>query len=610
MCGIAGYLGTRPLDETPIRACLAQMRRRGPDHASWHQCASARDRYAYLLFTRLSIIDLDPRANQPFCIGSKWMTYNGELYNYLELRNDLQREGHTFSTTSDTEVLLRAIDAWGWGALDRFEGMWALAVYDEADRSLTLARDRFGEKPLYIWSDGPDLYFGSEVKFLVSLAGRKPDVNLNQLFRYLVNGYKALYKSDESFYHGISEVPPATIVRIDATGSRVEHRYWQLGFCPAETMSYGDAVDGARARLIRSVGLRLRADVPLAFCMSGGVDSNALISIAKNVYAYDVHGFTIVNEDEWYDEQELVRCAVSAQDLRHTAVPVNTEKFLPNLRELVRHHDAPVSTITYYAHWQLMQVVAQHGYRISVSGTAADELFSGYYDHHLAYFYDVREDATIHGPARAGWSDHVQPMVRNPFLKDPDLFIKDPGFRDYIYLDAEEFAGYLRHRWEEPFEERPYSSSVLRNRMLNELLHENVPAILHEDDLNAMYFSVENRSPYLDRELAEFCYRIPTRHLMGDGYAKRVLRDAVHGIAPDAIVENRRKVGFNASIFSFLNVADDEVRSAILDDSPVFEYIHRAKIESLIRRDHLPNSESKFMFYFLSAKMFLEEVAA
>jgi len=143
--------------------------------------------------------------------------------------------------------------------------------------------------------------------------------------------------------------------------------------------------------------------------------------------------------------------------------------------------------------------------------------------------------------------------------------------------------------------------------MLNELFSESVPVILHEDDLNAMYYSIENRSPFLDRNLFEFCSRIPTRYLIRDGYAKVILRDAMKGIVPSKILLNRRKVGFNAPIFSFLNIKNNEVRSWLLDDSKIFEHVHRHKIEELIKKEYLPNSESKFLFYFLCAKVFLEE---
>jgi asparagine synthase (glutamine-hydrolysing) len=610
MCGIAGYAGTRMLDDVTLDGCLRVMRRRGPDHAARAHWVNPAQRHVHFLHTRLNIIDLDERANQPMVVGLQSMIFNGELYNYVELRSRLQRHGREFRTSSDTEVFLSAIDRDGGSAFDACEGMWALAVYDEASGSVILSRDRFGEKPLYLYRDDTGLYFGSEVKFIAALLGRRLQVNLEHLTRYMVNGYKALYKNGQSFFHGITELPSATALRIDADGREYLQKYWEPRHCPVEGMSYAEAVAGARERLVRSVELRLRADVPLAFCQSGGVDSNALISIAKRVFGYDVHGFTIVNSDERYDEEDVVRDAVAELGTRHTAIPAETRDFLPRLRALVRQHDAPVYTITYYAHWLLMEAVAAHGYRISVSGTAADELFTGYYDHHLAYLYEVRNDAALHARSKQAWLEHIQPLVRNPLLSDPDLFIKGPAFRDHIYFDAEAFSTYLAQPWSEPFREHAFTESVLRNRMMNELFHEATPVILHEDDLNAMYYSIENRSPYLDRELFEFCSRIPSRHLVHDGFAKAVLRDSMRGIVPNAVLDSRRKVGFNAPIFSFLDVRDPEVRAQLLDDSPIFEHVRRDRIGDLIDKASLPNSQSKFLFYFLNSKMFLEEFAA
>ncbi|HMK15835.1 MAG TPA: asparagine synthase C-terminal domain-containing protein, partial [Methanomicrobiales archaeon] len=277
------------------------------------------------------------------------------------------------------------------------------------------------------------------------------------------------------------------------------------------------------------------------------------------------------------------------------------------LRLLVRHHDAPVYTISYYAHWLLMERIAASGYRVSVSGSAGDELLSGYYDHHLMYLAEMHADPALYEEARSAWEKHIRPMVRNPHLRDPGLFVRDPGFRDHLTLNSEEFRTYLKKDWSEPFTEEAYNGSLLRNRMLNELLHESIPVVLHEDDINAMYFSIENRSPFLDRELVEFCNRIPTRHLIRDGRAKAILRDAMRGIVPDVVVDERRKVGFNVPIFSFLDVKDPAVREEVLGPSPIYDHVRREKIEALMDKPFLENHESLFLFYFLCAKLFLEE---
>ena len=606
MCGIAGYFGINIISADRLERCKQLMERRGPDGNGYLYKKIGKNRHAQLLHSRLRILDLDERSNQPFLTGDDCLTFNGEIYNYLELRNELQKSGELFRTDGDTEVLAKVLQKFGIEGLNLCEGMWAFGWLDQ--HGLILSRDRFGEKPLYIYEDDSGLYFGSEPKFIFALLGYVLPVNKNHLLRYMVNGYKALYKRGDTFFEGLKEVPPGSVLRVDVNGKRTNHKYWLPKFDQQiDGMSFEYAVLNARDALINSVKLRLRSDVPIAFCLSGGIDSNALIAIAKKYLNYDVHGYTIMNTDERYEERDMVNASVNALQLRHTEVPIDASDFLEKLRKLVRYHDSPISTITYYAQWQLMEKIAADGYKVSVSGTAADELFSGYFDHHNLYLASLENNSNEQSSARKNWNEVVAPIVRNPFLQDADCFIKNPNLRDHIFLDAVVFSSFLTFPWNERFAEERYSNILLRNRMNNELFHETVPVILHEDDLNAMYYSVENRSPFLDGKLFEVCQSIPTRHLIRNGRAKAVLREAVRGFAPDVILDNPRKVGFNAPILDYLDLNNPKIRSQILADSPIFEFIKRDAIEVLLNKAHLPNSQSKFLFYFLNAKIFLEE---
>ena len=610
MCGIAGYAGTRRLDDSALLACLSALEQRGPDDSGMKRFAVAGRREVCLVNRRLRIIDLDARAAQPLNFGAHWITYNGELYNYLEQRRALASKGAAFRTESDTEVLLAALDIDGIDALDRCEGMWAFAAFDAGTGSLWLCRDRFGEKPLYVHRDATGIYFASETRALRALTGRAFAPNLDQVTRYLVNGYKSLYKSGETFLQGVTELAPGTWLRIDADGTETKGRYWTPRVEPDDDLSYDAAVIGVRQRLERSVEIRLRADVPLAFCLSGGVDSNAIAAIAKTVHGYHVHGFTVVDRDPRYDEGRLAAQAAAALGIRHSVLTVEPGNVLDDLRTQIRYHDAPVATISYFVHWRLMQKVAAEGYRVAVSGTGADEMFSGYYDHHLFYLAAVRADANRFDEARREWEAHVKPAVRNPFLADPERFVRTPEFRDHIYLGADAFSTLLREPWHEPFVERRYTDAdALRNRMLNEMFEESVPVILHEDDLNAMFYSIENRSPFLDRALFDYAGTIPTRHLVRGGFAKALVRDAVRDLVPAAIVDNRRKIGFNASIHSLLDTRSADVRAALLSDGPIFDLVRREAIAPLLDQAELPNSQSKFLFYFINARLFLDQAA-
>jgi len=213
MCGVAGYIGKARIDKDRVTETLDLMENRGPDHRDWVSFHE-RDVNIALLHSRLSIIDLDERANQPFTIGDCTLVFNGEIYNYIEIRKELKKNGVRFKTHSDTEVLLQAYLVCGEKCVDKFEGMWSFALYDQRKGKLFLSRDRFGEKPLYFFNNVDGFYFGSEIKFIKMLSGKSFSVNYQHLYRYLVNGYKSLYKTEDTFFEKIRPVPPATNVTI------------------------------------------------------------------------------------------------------------------------------------------------------------------------------------------------------------------------------------------------------------------------------------------------------------------------------------------------------------------------------------------------------------
>ena len=605
MCGIAGYIGRFPPGPNDLKKTSEVLKHRGPNYEGFY-IHKLLDNNVALVHRRLSIIDLDNRSNQPFIYEGTVLVFNGEIYNYMEIRKQLKELGHVFKTFGDTEVLAHALHQWGQDALEKLEGMWAFAWYNEESGTMLLSRDRFGEKPLYVWSKNDGLYFASEVKGLAAIANDSPKINENHLIRNLVNGYRSLYKTNETFFLEVKELPPGTCLKIESNGKSFSSNYWKPKFIENNNLSYSDAVDMTREAVINAIKLRMRSDVPIAFCMSGGVDSNSLISVASKILECEVHGFTIVNTDARYEEQSIVDQSVKELGIKHTSVKLNKHNFLKNLRSLINHHDAPVYTISYYLHWQLMQSIADKGYKVTISGTAADELFTGYYDHHNLYLYEVSKNKILYKKSLENWNKYQEKIVRNPYLRDPNLYLKNPKFRDHNFMHNDLFASCLKERWKESFVETDFTESLLRNRMLNEMFAETVPVILHEDDLNAMYFSMENRSPFLDSSLFDLAYSIPSQFLIKDGRAKAVLRDAMQGIVPDIILKERRKVGFNAPILDLLDLNDPDVKGYLLDDSRIYNLVKKENIEKILKQEHFTNSASKFLFNFLNAKIFLE----
>ncbi|MBI4356616.1 MAG: asparagine synthase (glutamine-hydrolyzing) [Gammaproteobacteria bacterium] len=613
MCGIAGFIGYSSIEASKIEKTLSLMKNRGPDVQKYEYVSSFPENgnlNVLFLHSRLSIIDLDERSNQPFTIGNCTVVFNGEIYNYVELKEELKRSGITFGTTSDTEVLLQAYLAYGPDCVKKFEGMWSFAIWDRRNQHLLLSRDRFSEKPLYTYQTSDGLYFASEIKALKALSGKRFKVNQKQLLRYLILGYKSLYKQSETFFEEIRELPYASTLQVDARLNSNIVRYWWPKVEPKK-MSLAEAIEGSRRHLFESIRIRLRSDVPLAFCLSGGVDSASLVSIAAKQFNCDVATFSIIEADERYNEYNNIMATVRDVGCKHTLIEIPQQEGIGRLKALIEYHDVPVATTTFYVHSLLSESIFQNGYRVAFSGTAADELYTGYYDHFLLHLHEMR-GRTGYEDCLKDWQENIARFVRNPILRDPDLYAKNPGFRDHVFDNHREFWDWLTpsasEHFQGAFSEVHFCDSLLRNRMLNELFHEATPVILHEDDLNSMCYSVENRSPYLDSRLCEFMYSVPPEYLIRGGYGKYLLRESVNGILNDQVRLDRQKKGFNASIHSLFDLKNKEVCAQLLDPrNSVFEWVQWDKVAPLFKEDVLPNHYSKFLFSLINAEFFLEQ---
>lgn len=586
---------------------LARLGKRGPDgHGVYHGVVGAQA--VTLLHTRLAVIDLGHAADQPMERDGCVLVFNGEIYNYLELRRDLEALAHTFRTHSDTEVLMAAYQEWGLGCLDKLEGMWAFALFDPAKGQVILSRDRFGEKPLFYRTCQGTVYFASEPKALASISGVPLQVNGDQVRRYLVNGFRSLFKKPETFFDAVHEVPPAHTISLSSAGVGPTKPYWNLRFQPTQ-MSHEEAVAGVSARLDRALEIRLRSDVPLAFCLSGGVDSTSIAAIAARRFGQKIHTFSVIDQDERYNERENIDAFVKDLGCENHLIHTSTDGFFDRMEDLIAYYDAPVPTISYYVHSFLSQEIRARGYKVAMSGTGADEIFTGYYDHYSYWL------ANMHGrddfdQLINDWKGSYGAHVNNPKLQDPLTFVRNPAERGHLYLNREVFNSFMVEAVTEDFSEDAFCGDTLRNRMMNELKHEIVPVILRADDSNSMMWSVENRSPFLDRELVEFLYKVPNERLIHGGYPKWLLRTAVAGVVPDQIRLDRRKRGFNASIDSMVDRTDSKTRDRLLEPSPIFDYVQRDAIERFLSEDMTDNSFSKFLFSFISAKMFLEAAPA
>ena len=609
MCGISGYISDKNfLDNDNIKKTLDLMKRRGPDSQDLFQ-KNYQSKEVALLHSRLNIIDLNSQSNQPFYDKDFILIFNGEIYNYIELRNDLKKKNYTFNTNSDTEVLLKAFQEYGEKCVDYFIGMWSFAIWDLKNKKLFLSRDPFGEKPLYYTLGHNFFFFASEIKFIKSLCKKKFEINKDKIYENIFFGYKSLNKDESTFYKEIYSIENGTNLKIDLNLKIFKNRYWQPKAHIKKNMNAQEAAEGTNYYLTNSLKLRMRSDVPIAFCLSGGVDSGILASHAKKTFEKKISTFSIIDKDPRYNESCNINSIVNDLDCESNSIRIENQQnnFFNRLSDLTNYHDGPIATLSYYVHSYLSESISQNNYKVAISGTGADEIFTGYYDHYLLHFEAINNTKYLENSINS-WKKDVLPNIRNPYLKNPFLYIEDPHNRDLVYEKNFDLFKYSILKKKIQFIEKKYSNELLRNRMMNELTNEVVPVILKHDDLNSMYYSIENRSPYLDRDLVKFAFTIPPHLLISDGYQKKVLRDSAKGVLLDKVRLSKQKKGFNASINSVVDLKNKDVLNFIFNEkSPIIEFVDIKKIKNEIQLDKIPNHISKLIFSIISTKLFLGE---
>ena len=434
MCGISGYLGKNYKKiEKNIFNTLQLMKRRGPDSQNFYN-KNYLDKEILLLHSRLNIIDLNDRSNQPFMDDDLVLVFNGEIYNYLEIKKELIKKNYKFKTESDTEVLLKSYREYGDKCVDYFNGMWSFAIWDLKKKILFLSRDPFGEKPLYYYINNDGFYFASEIKFIESLTNDKLEKNDNKIFQNLFYGYKSLNKTNETFFKNINILEPSTNLIIDLDIKLQSKKYWIPKLDINYSMKSNEASDELKNILLESIKLRMRSDVPIAFCLSGGVDSGFLVSCGKKIFGKEISAFSIIDEDQRYNEKHEIELISNDLGIKSNLFYLNNDKkiFFERLKKLTKYHDGPIATISYYIHSFLSEKISGSGYKVAISGTGADELFTGYYDHFLLQLEAIKS-TNFFEKNLDDWKKYINPILRNKFLKDPFLYIDDPKNRDLVF---------------------------------------------------------------------------------------------------------------------------------------------------------------------------------
>ncbi|OZI72183.1 asparagine synthase (glutamine-hydrolyzing) [Bordetella genomosp. 12] len=580
MCGILGgwWLDRSTPRDVSLAGGLACLKHRGPDDQGHIACPVHRGHLS-LGHTRLSIIDLSHAGHQPMVRGPLTLVYNGEIYNYRELRQTLRAQGHAFDSDSDTEVLLAAWQQWGPAALRRLTGMFAFAVYDARDGSLTLARDAFGIKPLYYSADDQRLVFGSELTAVRALDPSLKRLDHDRAIDYLVRG--RYDNGAGSFIHDLRQLEPAHLLRYEPGAPAIAQRWWQAPVAERYTGSFENAAAEFRDRFLDSVRLHLRSDVPIGAALSGGLDSSAIVCAMRHVEpALPIHTFSYIaegaqSEERWVDVVNS-HCGAIAHK-----ITLSAPELARDLDALILAQNEPFGSTSIYAQYRIFQHARQSGIVVALEGQGGDELLAGYGG------YPVERLASLLGsgqPRRAlqyarRLGNHGQRGLRLlaqacllAFAPDRYHALKQ---RSHAQLDWLNLAGRPLAPQRRPA--APRGRQVM-GALAGALQGDGLPALLRHGDRNAMHFSLESRVPFLTCDLAEFLLGLPEDYLLSSrADTKHLLRAALKGIVPQAVLERKDKIGFATPEQAWMRALAPQLRQW-LQAGPQVPFIRREKM--------------------------------
>lgn len=552
---------------------------------------------------RLSILDLSPAGHEPMCTPDRryWIVYNGEVYNYLEIRAELEDAGHVFHSGSDTEVLLRAYTEWGRGCLDRLNGMFAFVLYDREARTVFAARDRFGVKPLYFWlSPAGLLAFASEIKQFSVLPGWKARLNHQRAFDFLA--YSLLDHTDETMFAGVRQLRGGEAVEfsVDAVPELPPVYRW-YEFDPDRTRRrYEEACVRFRELFTDSVRLRLRADVPLGSCLSGGLDSSSIVCVANDLLAAAgkeevQRTFSATSDVKRFDESDFIRAVVEEREIEAHYVCPSIDDLLAELDRIIWHQDEPFGSTSIYAQWSVFRLAAETGMKVMLDGQGADEQLCGYHTFFPARYADLlRSGRWLRLRRELHLSEELygyplrQSAIEMAFFALPDRIRRPIQHARFGEMLAPAWIDTTVLRAPERINDFLPQSHGTRGLSYSQLFFSSLPMLLHWEDRCSMAHSIESRVPFLDYRLVEFVVGLPGDQKLADCRTKQVLRDGMTGILPEVVRERRDKIGFATAEVEWIRNQDPElfrsmVVSAIQGSHGILNDEARRQLEEVIR---------------------------
>ncbi len=598
MCGISGFVAPRSAPASLLVGMTDLIGHRGPDdegfalfyesetqplllgrQESIERMASLRLCYAPvrplgadapaarvgLGHRRLSIVDLSPAGHQPMCTqeGRHWIVYNGEIYNHLELRAELESLGHRFRSHSDTEVILAAYAQWGEQCLSRLSGMWAFALYDTERQSILLSRDRFGIKPLYYWF-APDgaLYFGSEIKQFTGHPDWNARLNRERAYDFLAWGLTD--HTDETLFAGVYQLRPGHQARVDAgkpradASGRLQAKQWYTLAPEPFDGSLEQAATEFRSRFVDAVRTHLQADVPVGSCLSGGLDSSSIVCVIGDLLGQGASAsrqatFSAVSDVARFDESRWIREVTQGRPVEAHFVNPPLSRLFDELGRIAWHQDEPFGSTSIYAQWNVFRLAADNGVKVMLDGQGADEQLAGYHGFLGPRFAQLISSGRLlefwseaqATQERLGYSKLRALMYAANVLLPSDLkqTLRARSNRNHArpdWIDTE----CLGVKPRDPLLGLGNYGRTVRSMSIAQLTATNLQMLLRWEDRDSMAHSIESRVPFLDHKLVEFVVGLPDEFKLHRGVTKRVQREAMRGILPEAIRNRSDKMGF------------------------------------------------------------------
>ncbi len=586
MCGICGefsFAGQAPVSEAAVRAMADAIAHRGPDHGAVLRSENGQVGFG---FRRLSIIDLRSAANQPIGNedGSIQLVFNGEIYNYLDLRPGLVSRGHQFRSNADSEVIVHLYEELGERAIDELDGMFALAIWDARRQQVILARDRAGKKPLYVYQDPRRMAFASEIKSILAHPGLPVEIDEQALPSYFLYGF---VPHPQTFYKGIRQVEPGTVEVLSADGTARARKYWQLTFPdvsrqPLPPRSRRRAAGDVRALVTDAVRRRLMSDVPLGAFLSGGLDSTIIVGVMSQLLKEPVRTFSIGFEGAAeFDETSIARETARRFGADHTEFRVKPSA-IDLLDTLVYHHDGPFADSSAIPTYLVSRLTRQH-VTVALTGDGGDEVFGGYLRFSAAVAADLVPAWAGSGAAALlrmlptpGHERHLVARARRfvRFMRLP-LLDRLTAWAGVFYDDLEELLGPALLDRVGPVDRHAHLldlQGITGASPLSRLLAANFHSYLHDDllvkaDRMSMANSLEARAPFLDRTLMDYVAALPDDYKIQGRTTKAILREAFDDMVPD-VVKRSPKKGFGVPLDAwFRGELRDQLHDQLLSPS-------------------------------------------